>query len=72
MSICILDFHVLLDDCLTLLTLVCLCQPIKAPWSCGSDRITEVNIKHSTGHVASGEHRSSCITNDVTAFIIIF
>lgn len=70
MSICILDFHVLLDDCLTLLTLVCLCQPIKAPWS--RVEVTEVNIKHSTGHVASGEHRSSCITNDVTAFIIIF
>lgn len=40
--------------------------------TCGSDRITEVNIKHSTGHVVSGEHRSSCITNDVTAIIIIF
>ena len=34
MSVCILDFHVLLDDYLTLLTLECLCQPVKAPWSC--------------------------------------
>ena len=38
---------------------------------CGSDRITEVNIKHRTGHVVSGEHRSSCITNDVILLLLL-
>lgn len=33
MSICNLDFHVILDDFLTLLTLECLCQPIKGSLS---------------------------------------
>lgn len=39
--------------------------------TCGSGRVTEVNIKHSAWHIVSGEHRSSYIANGVIAIIII-